>query len=31
LTRFVESGKVTGWNDPLMPTFRGIIRHGMAI
>ena len=31
LTWFVETGKVNGWDDPRMPTVRGIARHGMTI
>lgn len=31
LGRLVESGLVSGWDDPRMPTFRGIIRAGMQI
>ena len=31
LTRFVEDGLVWGWNDPRMPTVRGIRRRGMTI
>ncbi|KAF2091137.1 glutamyl-tRNA synthetase-like protein [Saccharata proteae CBS 121410] len=31
LTKFVESGTVAGWDDPRMPTVRGIRRRGMTI
>ena len=31
LTRIVAEGKVWGWDDPRMPTIRGIIRRGMAV
>ena len=31
LTKFVEEGLVWGWNDPRMPTVRGIRRRGMTI
>ena len=31
LTRFVEDGLVWGWDDPRMPTVRGIRRRGMTI
>ena len=31
LTQFVENGTVWGWNDPRMPTVRGIRRRGMTI
>ncbi|XP_015794975.1 bifunctional glutamate/proline--tRNA ligase [Tetranychus urticae] len=31
LTYFVEEGIVEGWDDPRMPTVRGIIRRGLTI
>lgn len=31
LTKFVETGMVTGWDDPRMPTVRGIRRRGMTV
>ena len=31
LSRLVESGSVWGWDDPRMPTIRGIVRRGMTI
>ncbi|KAH8810861.1 glutamyl-tRNA synthetase [Xylogone sp. PMI_703] len=31
LTRIVNEGKVWGWDDPRMPTIRGIIRRGMTV
>ncbi|VDD83405.1 unnamed protein product [Mesocestoides corti] len=30
LTWFVDQGIVTGWDDPRMPTVRGILRHGLT-
>ncbi|VDL21332.1 unnamed protein product [Hymenolepis diminuta] len=30
LTWFVEQGLVSGWDDPRMPTVRGILRHGLT-
>lgn len=31
LTKVVETGKVSGWDDPRMPTVRGIIRRGLTV
>ncbi|KZF20860.1 glutamyl-tRNA synthetase [Xylona heveae TC161] len=31
LTQIVEEGKVWGWDDPRMPTIRGILRRGMTV
>ncbi|KAI1292291.1 Bifunctional glutamate/proline--tRNA ligase [Halotydeus destructor] len=31
LTWFVESGFVEGWDDPRMPTVRGVLRRGMTV
>jgi glutamyl-tRNA synthetase len=31
LTKVVDDGKVWGWDDPRMPTVRGIVRRGMTI
>lgn len=31
LTKFVDEGVVSGWDDPRMPTVRGIRRRGMTI
>jgi glutamyl/glutaminyl-tRNA synthetase len=28
---YIESGKVNGWDDPRLPTVRGIINNGMSI
>lgn len=31
LTKIVEDGRVWGWDDPRMPTIRGVIRRGMTV
>lgn len=31
LTYFVEQGVVTGWDDPRMPTVRGVLRRGLTV
>lgn len=31
LQYFVDTGKVDGWNDPRLPTLRGVLRKGMCI
>lgn len=31
LTKVVDSGVVTGWDDPRMPTVRGILRRGLTV
>ena len=31
LTKVVETGKVSGWDDPRMPTVRGIVRRGLLV
>ncbi|TQV95455.1 glutamyl-tRNA synthetase [Cordyceps javanica] len=31
LTKIVDTGKVDGWDDPRMPTVRGILRRGLTV
>lgn len=31
LSKVVDTGRVTGWNDPRMPTVRGILRRGLTV
>lgn len=31
LLKVVDSGKVSGWDDPRMPTVRGILRRGLTV
>lgn len=31
LTKVVDTGKVSGWDDPRMPTIRGILRRGLTV
>ncbi len=31
LTKVVDTGVVTGWDDPRMPTVRGILRRGLTV
>lgn len=31
LTRVVDTGRVSGWDDPRLPTVRGILRRGLTV
>jgi glutamyl-tRNA synthetase len=31
LSKIVEKGLVTGWDDPMMPTIRGLLRRGLTV
>lgn len=31
LQKFVDSGKVSGWNDPSFPTVQGFLRRGLTV
>ncbi|CAG7558865.1 glutamate--tRNA ligase [Fusarium equiseti] len=31
LTKVVDTGRVSGWDDPRMPTVRGILRRGLTV
>lgn len=31
LSKVVDTGRVTGWDDPRMPTVRGILRRGLTV
>ncbi|KAH7015717.1 tRNA synthetases class I, catalytic domain-containing protein [Ilyonectria destructans] len=31
LTKVVDTGRVTGWDDPRLPTVRGILRRGLTV